>query len=253
MKILIVEDESLAVTRLQWLLDKIQVDYELVGVAHSIKEAIEFIEQNSIDLGFFDIQIEDGLSLSIFEQTQVAFPVIFTTAYNDYAVRAFKLNSVDYLLKPILESELIHAIDKFKTVWNKQEAPISSSIINEMRMLLQGNFKERFAVQIGSKMEIIWTKNIGYFYSLNKGTYAKTLDNKDFLLDGSLENIFPLLNPKQFFKISRRFIVNLNAIQDIQSYSATRLKLNMKVNTTDELIVSREKVSAFKKWIDSNF
>jgi DNA-binding LytR/AlgR family response regulator len=250
--ILIVEDESLAASRLQWLLDKIRTEYKLVGVAHSIKEALKLIEQNAIDLGFFDIQIEDGLSLSIFEQTKVTFPVIFTTAFNDYAVKAFKLNSIDYLLKPISEAELSHALEKYKTVWSKKEAPISNSIIDEMRQLLQGNFKERFTVQIGSKIEIIKTDNIGYFYSLNKGTYAKTFDNRDFLLDAALDNIFPLLNPKQFFKISRRHIVNLNAIQHIQTYSATRLRVLLNIKTTDEFMVSREKTSAFKKWIDSN-
>jgi len=252
MKILIVEDESLAVSKLQLLLDKVWPDYQLVGVAGSIREALMLIEQNKIDLGFFDIQIEDGLSLSIFEQTQVDFPVIFTTAYNDYAVKAFKLNSVDYLLKPISEDELAHAMQKFSTVWNKSENLMPASLIDEMRQLLLGNYKERFAVQIGSKMEIVRTDQIAFFYSLNKGTYAKTLDNKDHLLDGSLEHIFPLLNPKRFFKISRKHIVNEQGIRDIQSYSATRLKVNMKVNTDEELIVSREKVSAFKKWLESN-
>jgi len=252
MRILVVEDETLAVSKLQLLLDKVWPDYQLVGVAGSIKEAIAMINQNKIDLGFFDIQIEDGLSLSIFEQTRVDFPVIFTTAYNDYAVKAFKLNSVDYLLKPISEEELTHALEKFSTVWSKPENLMSASLIDEMRQLLLGNYKERFAVQIGSKMEIVRADQIAYFYSLNKGTYAKTLDNKDHLLDGALEHIFPLLNPKRFFKISRKHIVNEQGIRDIQSYSATRLKVNMKVNTDEELIVSREKVSAFKKWLESN-
>ncbi len=249
MRILVVEDESLAVSKLQLLLDKVWPDYQLVGVAGSIKEAIAMINQNKIDLGFFDIQIEDGLSLSIFEQTRVDFPVIFTTAYNDYAVKAFKLNSVDYLLKPISEEELTHALQKFSTVWSKPENLMSASLIDEMRQLLLGNYKERFAVQIGSKMEIVRADQIAYFYSLNKGTYVKTMDNKDQLLEGALEHIFPLLNPKHFFKISRKHIVSERAIRDIQAYSATRLKVNMKVNTTEELIVSREKVSAFKKWL----
>jgi DNA-binding LytR/AlgR family response regulator len=179
----------------------------------------------------------------------VDFPVIFTTAYNDYAVKAFKLNSVDYLLKPISEEELTHALEKFITVWSKPENLMSASLIDEMRQLLLGNYKERFAVQIGSKMEIVRADQIAYFYSLNKGTYVKTMDNKDQLLEGALEYIFPLLNPKHFFKISRKHIVSERAIRDIQSYSATRLKVNMKVNTTEELIVSREKVSAFKKWL----
>ncbi|PIY32257.1 MAG: hypothetical protein COZ08_07405 [Bacteroidetes bacterium CG_4_10_14_3_um_filter_42_6] len=155
MKILIVEDESLAVSRLQWLLDKIQADYELVGVAHSIREALVLIEKNKIDLGFFDIQIEDGLSLSIFEQTNVGFPVIFTTAFNDYAVKAFKLNSIDYLLKPISEPELKHALNKFNTLWNNPNSLISNSLIDEMRQILMGKYKERFAVRTGTKTEII--------------------------------------------------------------------------------------------------
>lgn len=252
MKILIIEDESLAVSRLRWLLDKIWPDYELVGIAKSIQEALVCIEKNEIDLGFFDIQIEDGLSLSIFERTKVGFPVIFTTAFNDYAVKAFKLNSVDYLLKPISETELKNALIKYKTIWNKSTHIISKSLADEMKQLLLGQYKERFAVRIGTKTEIIQTKNICYFYSLNKGSFAKTLDNKGYLLDGSLEHIFPLLNPTRFFKISRKHIINLDAIQDIQSYSATRLKVNMKVKTDEELIVSREKVSAFKKWIEGS-
>ncbi|PIQ27104.1 MAG: DNA-binding response regulator [Bacteroidetes bacterium CG18_big_fil_WC_8_21_14_2_50_41_14] len=252
MKILIVEDESLAVSRLQWLLDKIQADYELVGVAHSIREALVLIEKNKIDLGFFDIQIEDGLSLSIFEQTNVGFPVIFTTAFNDYAVKAFKLNSIDYLLKPISEPELKHALNKFNTLWNNPNSLISNSLIDEMRQILMGKYKERFAVRTGTKTEIIQSDNICFFYSLNKGSFVKTSQDKNYLLDGSLDHIFPLLNPRRFFKISRRHIVNLDAIQDIQAYSATRLKVNMKVKTDEELIVSREKVSAFKKWIESS-
>lgn len=252
MKLLIIEDESLAVSRLEILFKKIIPNYTIVGIAKSIEDAVFIIENNEIDLGFFDIQIEDGLSFSIFEQTKVKFPVIFTTAYNDYAIKAFKLNSVDYLLKPVSEEELVVALEKFNSIWKKPDILISSSVIEEMKQLLSGNYKERFTVKIGNKIEILNTSDICYFHSFEKGTYAKTINNTDRLLDGALENIYPLLNPKQFFKISRKYIVNIQHINNIYAYSNSRLRVNTKIKTTDELIVSREKVRAFKEWIEDS-
>jgi len=252
MKLLIVEDESLAASRLELLFKKNIPNYSIVGIAKSIEDAVFIIENNEIDLGFFDIQIEDGLSFSIFEKTKVKFPVIFTTAYNDYAIKAFKLNSVDYLLKPISEGELVAALEKFNSIWNKPDTLINSSVIEEMKQLLSGNYKERFTVKIGNKIEILNTSDICYFHSFEKGTYAKTINNKDSLLDNALENIYPLLNPKQFFKISRKYIVNIQHINNIYAYSNSRLRVNTQINTTDELIVSREKVRAFKEWIEDS-
>lgn len=251
MKILIVEDESLAVSRLQLLFDDLIDEYEIVGIASSIKEAVLIIDENEIDLGFFDIQIEDGLSLSIFESTKVNFPVIFTTAYNDYAIKAFKYNSIDYLLKPISDIELQNALTKFENIWNKSDELISSSLIDEMKQLISGNFKERFTIKIGNKIEILNTNDVCFFYSYNKGTFAKTSNNRDLLVDNALELIFPLLNPKQFFKISRKHIVNINSIKDIYAYSNSRLKVNMIIEGNQELIVSREKVRAFKDWLEN--
>ncbi len=252
MRILIVEDEMLAVSRLQILLKELIVDYEIVGIAKSIEEAVKLINENEIDLGFFDIQIEDGISLTIFESTEVAFPVIFTTAYNDYAIRAFKYNSIDYLLKPISDVELKNALTKFENIWNKNDKPISTSIIDEMKQLLAGNFKERFSVRIGNKIEILKTEDVSFFYSYNKGTFAKTINNRDMLLDNALELIYPLLNPKQFFKISRKHIVNINFIKDIYAYSNSRLKVNIANSGKEELIVSREKVKSFKDWLENS-
>jgi two-component system response regulator LytT len=253
MRLLIVEDESLAASRLEMLFKNILNSYEVVGIARSIEEAITIIDNNDIDLGFFDIQIEDGLSFDIFERINVNFPVIFTTAYNDYAIRAFKLNSIDYLLKPISEVELKNAISKFENIWNKQENLINISVIDEMKQLLAGNYKERFIVKIGNRMEILNTDDISYFYSFNKGTYAHTNDDKDFLLDIALDIIFPLLNPANFFRISRKHIINIKYIKDIYSYSNSRLVVNTKRKSTEEMIVSREKVRAFKDWLENSY
>ena len=252
MNILIVEDEILAQKKLQLLIEKLVPNVNIVGIAKSIDDAVSIIETNSIDLGFFDIQIEDGLSFDIFDRTKINFPVIFTTAFNEYAIKAFKLNSIDYLLKPISETELSNALDKFNQVWNKAENTISLSLIEEMKRLLTGNYKERFAVRIGNKIEVLNTSDICYFHSFEKGTYAKTMENKDSLLDSALDSIYPLLNPKQFFRISRKYIVNIQHIKDIYAYSNSRLRVNTHLKSTDELIVSREKVRLFKEWLEDN-
>lgn len=252
MNILIVEDESLASQKLQVLIEKLIPEVNIVGIAKSIDNAVSIVEANKIDLGFFDIQIEDGLSFDIFDRTNINFPVIFTTAFNEYAIKAFKLNSIDYLLKPISENEVKNALGKFNRIWNNHENIISTSVIDEMKQLLAGNYKERFTVKIGSKIEILHASDICYFYSFEKGTYAKTISNKDNLLDNALENIYPLLNPKQFFKISRKYIVNIRHIKNIYAYSNSRLRVNIHVKSTDELIVSREKVRAFKEWLEDS-
>jgi len=252
MNIIIIEDETLAQKKLQLIIEKLIPDSNIVGIAKSIEDAVNIIETNNIDLGFFDIQIEDGLSFDIFDRTKINFPVIFTTAFNEYAIKAFKLNSIDYLLKPILENELKNALTKFNNIWNKSENTISSSVIEEMKQLLSGNFKERFTVRIGNKIEILNTADICYFHSFEKGSYAKTIDNKDSLIENSLDNIFPLLNPTQFFRISRKYIVNIKHIKDIYAYSNSRLRVNTHLKTIDELIVSREKVRAFKEWLEES-
>jgi len=252
MRILIVEDEDLAVSRLELMFKKLISEFTIVGIAKSIAEASKIIENNEIDLGFFDIHIEDGLSFSIFEKTKVKFPVIFTTAYNDYAIKAFKFNSIDYLLKPISGEELKNALDKFIKVWQKSEFSIPSEVLNEMKELVSGVYKERFTVKIGNKIELVKVNDICFFYSFNKGSYAKSDSNRDLLIDNPLDLIYPILNPKKFFRISRKHIVNIDYIKDIYAYSNSRLKVNIKNSQKEEMIVSREKVSSFKKWLENN-
>jgi len=251
-KILIVEDELLAVSRLEMLISENLAEGEIVGKARSIEEAVSIISSTNIDLGFFDIEIEDGLSLKIFEICKINFPVIFTTAYNDYAVKAFKFNSIDYLLKPISSEELANAVQKFKTVWQKKDSNISDSIIEEMKQLVSGNYKGRFTVKIGNKIEVLNTSDVCFFYSYNKGTYAKSVKNRDLLLDTTLDLTIPVLDPKHFFRISRKYIVNINFIKDIYAYSNSRLRVNIENQGNEELIVSREKVKAFKNWLENS-
>lgn len=252
MRILIVEDEKLAARKLSSMIEELREEADIIATAKSVTEAVSLIRSNDIDLGFFDIQVEDGLSFDIFEKTNVNFPVIFTTAFNEYAIRAFKFNSIDYLLKPISEDEVENAIRKYEKIWKGEQSKLTVSMIEEVKNIISGNYKERFSVKIGSKFEIIHVSDICYFYSFEKGTYAKTLSDRDYLLDNSLENIFPLLDPKRFFRISRKHIVNIDHIKNVYAYSNSRLRVHTILEEKEELIISREKVSRFKAWMEGS-
>jgi DNA-binding LytR/AlgR family response regulator len=196
-----------------------------------------------------DIRLEDGICFEIFETINVKTPVIFTTAYDEYAIKAFKINSVDYLLKPVDENSLKNALDKFHSLhFNK------SRDIENIRPLLEEfskQYKSRFLVKTGEHYKSISTNDICYFYIIEKNTFLKTAEGKTFGLDFSLEQIQNVINPGKFFRINRKFIVNADLISDIVSYYSNRLLLKLENNEkNDELVVSREKVSAFKKWMD---
>ena len=250
MNLLIVEDENLAFERLTRLLKASSLNIQNIQQATSIREAVNIIQENTFDLAFFDIELSDGLSFEILEQVSIDFPIIFTTAYNQYAIQAFKHNSVDYLLKPIDKQELQKAIDKYKAVWTKQKPEIDQQqLLSDFKNLLNDNYKKRFTVKIGEHIRIIETSEIKLIYSENKGTYIHT--TKGNLIDYSLGEMEHLLSPKQFFRISRQYIVAISAIKDIVAYSNSRLKVILNTNYSGDLIVSREKVKAFKMWLES--
>ena len=250
MKILIVEDEKLAFERLSLLLEKSNLDIQKITHSSTIEESIPLIEQHTFDLAFFDIELSDGLSFEILEQAEILFPIIFTTAYNQYAIQAFKHNSIDYLLKPIDKIELQKALDKYQLHWAENKNQINEKqLIAEFKDLLQNNYKKRFTVKIGEHIRIIETKDIKLVYSQNKGTYFRT--TKDILVDYSLDGAMELLSPKAFFKISRKHIVALESIKDIIAYSNSRLKVVLDTHFDEDLIVSREKVKEFKSWLES--
>lgn len=250
MTTIIIEDEKPAARLLQRKLQKLDVE---VGVLlHSVEEAIEWFTINEHpDLIFLDIQLSDGLSFEIFEKVEIKSAVIFTTAYDEYALRAFKLNSIDYLLKPIDEDDLVVAVTKFKSRLPKQET--LQLDFDQIKKMLSNpfdkNFKKRFTVKIGQHLKVILVEEIECFFSENKGTYIHTFDNRNFLIEATLELLEQDLDPAEFFRVSRKFIIPLKAIKEIVVHSNSRLKVILPSYKDEEVIVSREKVADFKNWI----
>ncbi|MFV8336793.1 LytR/AlgR family response regulator transcription factor [Flavobacterium sp. RSP29] len=250
MTTIIIEDEKPAARLLQRKLEKLHIE---VGVMlHSVEEAIDWFSNNQHpELIFLDIQLSDGLSFEIFEKVEIKSAVIFTTAYDEYALRAFKLNSIDYLLKPIDEDDLEIAVSKFKARLPKQEA-LQLDFEQIKKMLsnpFEKNHKKRFTVKIGQHLKVILTEEIECFFSENKGTYLHTFDNRDYLIETTLELLEQELDPAAFYRVSRKFIVPLKAIKEIVVYSNSRLKVILPSYKEEDVIVSREKVSDFKNWI----
>lgn len=249
MNLLIIEDEKPAARLLQRKIEKL--GHPVGAMLHSVAEAIAWFRSNPHpDLIFLDIQLSDGLSFEIFENVDIQSAVIFTTAYDEYALRAFRLNSIDYLLKPIDEDELDAAIRKFQ---QRNASAVSGLDLHSIRRLLAGDapkdYRQRFTIRIGQQLKMIDMAQVECFYSENKGTYVHTTDNRDYLLDQTLEQLESELDPKRFFRISRKFIVPMQSITEILLYSNSRLKLLLPTYKGDEVIVARERVGDFKAWI----
>jgi DNA-binding LytR/AlgR family response regulator len=250
MNCLIVEDEKAAADRLTGLIKKCDSSIEITAIVQSVKNSIQWLNTHQApDLIFMDIQLADGLSFEIFEQTIVKTPVIFTTAYDEYALKAFKVNSIDYLLKPIDEGELKNAIDKFKA--NNSPLEIPPQVFDNIMISLTKKFKNKFVIKVGEHIKIFTTEDIQCFYSIEKCTFLQNNSKRDYAIIYSLDQLEDLLDPARFFRINRKFIVSLPAITDIVSYSNSRLQVKLESNDSDELIVSREKVQEFKKWLES--
>ncbi|MEL6918867.1 MAG: LytTR family DNA-binding domain-containing protein [Bacteroidota bacterium] len=251
MDVIIIEDEKPAARRLSRLLAQLNV--EVSTMLHSVEESVEWFQKNKHpDLIFLDIQLSDGLSFEIFDLIEVHSAIIFTTAYDEYALQAFKLNSIDYLLKPIDDEELEKAVKKFQNI-----KPASQKIaldFEDIKKLLvnplEREFKKRFTARVGQHIKILNAEDIECFYSENKGTYAATSDGRNYLLDTTLENLEPELEPKIFFRVSRKFYVNVNHINDIVSYTNSRLQIKLNRFNEQEIIVSRERVKDFKLWLE---
>lgn len=249
MNIIIIEDEKPAARLLQRKVEKLGLVVNTM--LHSVEEAINWFQNNSHpDLIFLDIQLSDGLSFEIFETIEIKSAVIFTTAYDEYALRAFKLNSIDYLLKPIDEEDLEVAVNKFKQRNQPQNLSLDFEMIKRMLVNpVEKEFKKRFTVKIGQQLKLIDIQEVECFFSQDKGTYLHTLDNRDYLLDGTLEQLETELNPEDFYRVSRKFIVPLKAIKEIQVHTNSRLKVILPTYKEDEVIVARERVGDFKDWI----
>ena len=253
-KYIIIEDEQIAVNRLQQMIQQMRPDYQCVRVLDSVESAVGSLPREEHDLVFMDVQLADGLSFEIFEVITSIKPIIFTTAYDQYAVKAFKTSGIDYLLKPIDTDELHAAIEKFE---NQVTAEITSEStpLEEVKSLLasfqpQKTFKERFVVKYGDHLKTVPVTDIYLFYSQDKATYLMTSEGRNYLIDFTLDKLLGLIDPARFYRISRKFIVALDGIDDIVAFSNSRLKLKLHHYQGEEVIVARERVVDFKQWLD---
>ena len=259
MKILIVEDEPLAVKKLQRTLSAVEEEAEVIGVTHSIKSTVEWIQANPApDLVLMDIELADGQSFEVFNQVEVPGSVIFVTSYDEYALKAFKVNSVDYLLKPIKKEDLQAALDKFKQLKKRYAAQPSPSLnmVNLEGLLKElyskvtsKTYRKRFLVKNGNKLTSIETGEVAYFFTEGRLNFFKTSSNKKFIVDYSIDELEEMLDPEQFFRINRSFVVSLDSVSLIEDFFGNRLALKLIPEQDKEVIVSREKVSEFKRWM----
>ncbi|NRR90509.1 response regulator transcription factor [Winogradskyella undariae] len=251
MNVIIIEDEKPSARRLQRMLKALDIEAETM--LHSVEESVEWFNNNEHpDLIFLDIQLSDGLSFEIFETIDIKSAVIFTTAYDEYALQAFKLNSIDYLLKPIDDDDLATAVEKYKV-----RLPQKKSVtldFNDIKNLLinpiEREYKKRFSVKVGQHLKLINIEDIECIYSENKGTYAFTNEGRNYLLDVTLDQLEKELEPDVFFRISRKFYVNINAIKDMVSYTNSRLQIKLNRFNEQDIIVARERVKDFKTWLE---
>ena len=258
MKVLIIEDEELAVKKLQKTLASVDSTAQVVGVADSIRSSVNWLQQNpSPDLILMDIELADGQSFEIFDKVEVKSTVIFTTSYDEYALKAFKVNSIDYLLKPIQKEDLQAALEKLKglkSLYGNNSASTPSlnvdNLVKELQQKLQPKeYRKRFLVKHAQKLVSVDVEEIAYFYSDGRLNFFKTTDNRKFVVDYTMDDLEEMLDPNQLFRISRAFYVAVNSIDQIHDYFGNRLLLNLKPAVDKEAIVSREKVTDFKKWM----
>lgn len=255
MTAVIIEDEKPAARRLNRMLDQLQVNVR--ETLHSVEESKRwFLENEHPEVIFLDIQLSDGLSFEIFEDTIIKSAIIFTTAYDEYALQAFKLNSIDYILKPIDEEELTLAVQKYRNLKHTYAGDQVQSVqlnFEDIKKLLvhplEREYKKRFTVKVGQHLKMIPIKEICCFYSENKGTYILTSEGRNYLMESTMDQLEDELPPDTFFRVNRKFYININSIKDIIAYSNSRLKIKLHHTTDEEIIVARERVKEFKTWL----
>lgn len=250
-EVVIVEDERLTAERLRSLVLSCEKDISVSAMLPSVNKAIEWFRDNSPpDLIFFDVQLSDGTCFDVLKNLNPSPPVIFTTAYHEYAMKAFKFNSIDYLLKPIDKGELQQALTKFKSL-NPTHFSLHDADYKKLNNIISNNHKRRFLVKLGDQYRNVDVQDIGFFQYEGTSTYLVTFNGKKLPVDYSLDQLEELLNPMDFFRVNRQFLVHINAISQINSYFNSRLILTLSSSTTPEVIVSRNRVPDFKKWMDS--
>jgi len=255
LRVLIIEDEVPAAEKLERHLRKYSPGISVVAKIPSVSEAVQWLRDNQsqVDLIFMDIQLLDGQSFAIFPQVKIEKPVIFITAFNDFALEAFKVKGIDYLLKPVSFADLSASLDKLeelraKLAWDKKLDTIRETVTG----LPQKTYKSRFMVKLGDHIRSITADQIGLLFADGRDVYLLTSDNRKFIIDYTLENLEELLDPKLFFRANRSYILNIHFIQDVVVYSNSRLKILPGIKWEQEVIVSREKVNEFKLWFDGS-
>jgi len=251
MNVLIIEDEPLAAQRLEKLMKEIDAGVNVLDKIDSVKRSVEWLKKNEAPhLILMDIQLADGISFEIFDQCEVTSPVIFTTAYDEYAIRAFKVNSIDYILKPIDVEELTRAFTKYELLVKSSVAShITMKSVGLAMQMLTRKYKERFVTRVGEHLKTIEVPDVLFFFSLEKTTFGQTRDGRKHILDFSMDQLEGLMDPKRFFRINRKYMISVQAIADMISYTNSRLKLIIKTTDAD-VIVARERVQEFKEWLD---
>lgn len=253
MNIVIIEDEEQAAKKLIRMIRELLPDTFIHGPLESVKDSVNWLNANpEPDLIFMDIHLADGLSFDIFTKVEVSVPILFTTAYDQYALRAFKVNSVDYLLKPISTDELNLALKKFDNHFSGRQKTKNENTEQYVALKsdYENKYKQRFVTRVGDRIVAIQTDDIAYGYSENKATYLKSFEGKSYLVDYSLEELEELLDPNIFFRINRQYIARFKAINKILAYSNSRLKIELLNSDDDNIVLSREKTALFKAWID---
>lgn len=246
MKYLIIEDEALAAERLLEKITELRPLWQCLKVLSSLKELEQELKNTTAELAFVDIHLGDGSSFVALEKWKVSFPLIFTTAFDQYAIKAFKLNSIDYLLKPIHNDDLKKAIEKLE---HQKENSGSQNDWTKLLNRLKPKHKERFLVSSGERLKTIATKDVAYFHASGKHCFLVSFAGDEYLIDGSLKDLGDQIDPQQFFQINRQVLVNLESIEELQAYSKSRVKVKTKPQLPDEGIVSSERSARFKAWL----
>lgn len=253
MKLLIIEDEQPAARRLKRLLEAIQPGWTVLDVIDSVEDAVAWFNSfDAPDLVFMDIELADGQSFAIFDQVKLDVPVIFTTAYDQYAVKAFRVNGMDYLLKPIEQGELKEAIGKFERLTTPEVSPDYAQLLNMIRAESNATaWKERFMIKVGDQLKFVAVGEVAYFYSDAGSTSLVTVDGREFVVDYTLDQLKEMLDPASWCRINRKCMVGIKSIVKIHSWFNSRLKLELKPAAAFDVIVARERVGDFKVWLDS--
>jgi len=249
MKVIILEDENRAVNHLKRLIHQVAPDMEVRAVFDTVRESVTYLEEEpALDLIFSDVQLADGLSFEIFSRVRVHCPIIFTTAYDTYAIEAFNTNGIDYLLKPIEEDRLRQAMEKARQLSSKIDL---ESLFELGAKSTQKPVKSRFMVKVGEKILTVRTEDILAFYSFEKTTFLHTAKHRNYIIDYSLEELEGMIDPSNFFKINRKYIVSIDACSRIIAWSNNRLKIDIEGIDDPKIVVARERVKEFKSWLDS--